>query len=98
MGGERTAFLGVGQTHYRSTRGEIERLNLPYRIARRPLPEVEIVDMQREPRQRGRPTILSRALRTSPHYSPPPPPCADGGEADSRSARSSWFTPSMILA
>ncbi len=53
------------ETSYRSTRGEIERLNLPYRIARRPLPEVEIVDMQREPRQRGRPTILSRALRTS---------------------------------
>ena len=53
------------ETGYRSTKGEIERLDLPHRIARRPLPEVEIVDMQQEPRRRGRPTILSRALRTS---------------------------------
>ena len=50
-------------TMYRSEQGDIERLVLPQRVARRPLPEVEIVDMSEEPRRRRRPTLLSRSLR-----------------------------------
>jgi primosomal protein N' (replication factor Y) len=53
------------ETSYRAERGEIERLVLPQRVARRPLPEVEIVDMEREPRLHGRRPLLSRALRSS---------------------------------
>jgi primosomal protein N' (replication factor Y) len=51
------------ETSYRADRGEIERLVLPQRVERRPLPEVEIVDMEREPRARGRRPLLSRRLR-----------------------------------
>jgi primosomal protein N' (replication factor Y) len=51
------------ETSYRADRGEIERLVLPHRVARRPLPEVEIVDTNKEIRQRGRKLILSRSLR-----------------------------------
>ena len=51
------------ETSYRADHGEIERLVLPHRIARRPLPEVEIVDMNREHRQRGRRLVLSRPMR-----------------------------------
>jgi primosomal protein N' (replication factor Y) len=53
------------ETAYRSERGEIERLVLPHRVAQRPLPEVEIVDMGAEQRRRGRRALLSRSLRTS---------------------------------
>ena len=42
---------------------DIERLVLPQRIARRPLPEVEIVDMNAARPQRGRRALLSRPLR-----------------------------------
>ncbi len=52
-------------TSYRAERGEIERLILPERIARRPLPTVELVDMHDAPRPRGRLLLLSRALRTA---------------------------------
>jgi len=51
------------ETSYRAEQGEIERLVLPQRIARRPLPEVEIVDMNVAQRQRGRRALLSRPLR-----------------------------------
>jgi primosomal protein N' (replication factor Y) len=51
------------ETSYRADRGEIERLVLPHRVARRPLPTVEIVDTNREIQQRGRRLVLSRALR-----------------------------------
>ena len=51
------------ETSYRAERGEIERLVLPQRIARRPLPTVEIVDMNAAHRQRGRRALLSRPLR-----------------------------------
>jgi primosomal protein N' (replication factor Y) len=50
-------------TAYRATRGEIERLVLPERVASRPLPEVEIVDMGAERLRRGKPAMLSTALR-----------------------------------
>ncbi|MFP8874130.1 MAG: primosomal protein N', partial [Myxococcota bacterium] len=53
------------ETRYRADRGEIERLVLPRRIAGRPLPHVEIVDMEAERNRatRGRTPILSRPLR-----------------------------------
>jgi primosomal protein N' (replication factor Y) len=51
------------ETSYRAGQGEIERLVLPQRIAQRPLPEVEIVDMNAAHRQRGRRALLSRPLR-----------------------------------
>jgi primosomal protein N' (replication factor Y) len=51
------------ETSYRATHGEIEKLVLPHRIANRPLPEVQIVDMNREHRTRGRRLLLSRPLR-----------------------------------
>ena len=50
-------------TGYRSERGEIERLLLPERVAERPLPRVEIVDMGAEQARRGKRALLSRALR-----------------------------------
>jgi primosomal protein N' (replication factor Y) len=51
------------ETSYRADCGEIERLLLPQRVERRPLPAVEIVDMGKEPRLRGRRPLLSRPLR-----------------------------------
>ncbi len=51
------------ETAYRSQTGEIERLTLPERVEKRPLPKVEIVDMEKEPMRRGRRPLLSRALR-----------------------------------
>jgi primosomal protein N' (replication factor Y) (superfamily II helicase) len=50
-------------TAHRAQRREIERLTLPERVAQRPLPEVEIVDLAQEPRGRGPIRALSRALR-----------------------------------
>jgi primosomal protein N' (replication factor Y) len=50
-------------TAYRAQRREIERLTLPERVAQRPLPQVEIVDMAQEPRAKGPVRALSRALR-----------------------------------
>jgi primosomal protein N' (replication factor Y) len=52
-------------TTYRAERGEFERLVLPERVARRPLPEVEIIDMNQARGQRARRVLLSRALRTA---------------------------------
>jgi primosomal protein N' (replication factor Y) len=54
-----SATPDVGTT-YRAERGEIERLVLPERVASRPLPRVEIVDLGAEPRRRS---LLSRPLR-----------------------------------
>ena len=51
-------------TAYRADRGEFERLLLPERVASRPLPSVDVVDMSRERRRQGRPALLSGALRT----------------------------------
>jgi primosomal protein N' (replication factor Y) len=51
------------ETSYRADLGEIERLVLPQRVERRPLPDVQIVDMEKEPRARGRRPLLSRPLR-----------------------------------
>jgi len=52
------------ETRYRAERGEIERLLLPERVASRPLPVVEIVDMQAPKNRAGR-TLLSRPLRNA---------------------------------
>jgi primosomal protein N' (replication factor Y) len=52
-------------TAFRADRGEFERLRLPERVASRPLPSVEVVDMSKERRRQGRPALLSGALRTS---------------------------------
>jgi len=51
------------ETMYRSERGAVVRLTLPERVASRALPEVQIVDMQRERGSRGRRAMLSVALR-----------------------------------
>jgi len=50
-------------TAYRATRGEITRLDLPQRVARRPLPRVQIVDMERVRRTPGPYRLLSLPLR-----------------------------------
>jgi len=50
-------------TAWRTAHGEIERLTLPERVASRPLPEVEIVDLGQERGRGGRRGMLSRALR-----------------------------------
>ncbi|HIF95876.1 MAG TPA: primosomal protein N' [Myxococcales bacterium] len=53
------------ENRYRADRGEIERIVLARRIGGRPLPAVEIVNMEDERRRtpRGRKLILSKALR-----------------------------------
>jgi primosomal protein N' (replication factor Y) len=53
------------ETRHRAERGEIERLVLERRIGGRPLPRVEIVDLQAEKRKapRGRKLILTKPLR-----------------------------------
>ncbi len=52
------------ETRCRADRGEIERLVLPRRVGGRPLPAVDIVDMNEERRRvsRGRKLVLSRPL------------------------------------
>ena len=52
------------ETRFAADHGEIERLSLPSRIGGRPLPAVEIVDLQREREltPRGRKIVLSRTL------------------------------------
>jgi len=52
------------ETRFAADRGELERLSLPSRIEGRPLPAVEIVDLQRERElaPRGRKIVLSRTL------------------------------------
>ena len=57
-----SATPDIGTAH-RAQRGEIERLVLPERVAQRPLPQVEIVDVAQEPRGKGPLRALSRALR-----------------------------------
>jgi len=51
------------ETAWRSSKGELTRLLLPARVASRPLPQVEIVDMERERRRRGGRALLSASLR-----------------------------------
>ena len=53
------------ESRYRAEQGEIERLILPRRIGGRPLPSVEIIDLEEERRRapRGRKLILSKAMR-----------------------------------
>jgi len=53
------------ETRYAADRGRLRRLSLPRRIAGRPLPAVEIVDLARERADlpRGRKLVLSRVLR-----------------------------------
>ena len=53
------------ETRHRAERNELERLVLPRRIAGRPLPRVEVVDMEAERNRtaRGRTLILAKPLR-----------------------------------
>ncbi len=51
------------ESRYAADRGEMRRLVLARRIGGRPLPRVEIVDLSREPRVRGRKLILTPKLR-----------------------------------
>jgi primosomal protein N' (replication factor Y) len=55
------------ETRYASERGEVRRLVLAHRIGGRPLPEVELVDLnvERASLPRGRKLVLSRALRAA---------------------------------
>ncbi len=55
------------ETRYACDRGEIERLVLPHRIGGRPLPEVELVDLnaERAALPRGRKLVLSRKLHAA---------------------------------
>jgi primosomal protein N' (replication factor Y) len=55
------------ETRYACERGEVRRLVLPRRIGGRPLPEVELVDLnaERAALPRGRKLVLSRALRAA---------------------------------
>ncbi len=50
-------------TAWRCAHGEVERLILPERVASRPLPTVEIVDLAAERARGGRRSMLSRPLR-----------------------------------
>jgi len=65
------------ETRHAADRGELERLVLASRIGSRPLPAVEIVDLQRERdlAPRGRKVILSRLLARSMREN-----LADGGQ------------------
>ncbi len=53
------------ETRFAADRGSVRRLVLPHRIGGRPLPAVELVDLEREraAAPRGRKLILSRPLR-----------------------------------
>lgn len=66
------------ESRYAADRGELERLVLSHRIAGRPLPRVEIVDLQRERDRnpRGRKLILTRPLVRGLEHT-----LAEGGQA-----------------
>ena len=66
------------ESRFAADRGALVRLSLPYRIGRRPLPAVEIVDLAAERAfvPRGRKLVLSRALRRALVET-----LADGGQA-----------------
>jgi primosomal protein N' (replication factor Y) len=49
------------ESYFASETGEVTRVELPERIEKRPLPEVQIVDMRREPRLKREP-IFSKVL------------------------------------
>jgi len=55
------------ESRFAAERGELRRLVLPRRIGGRPLPEVELVDLnaERAALPRGRKLVLSRALRAA---------------------------------
>lgn len=65
------------ETRFAAERGALERLSLPHRIGGRPLPAVEIVDLEKERRNtvRGRKLILSRTLQRATTQT-----LADGGQ------------------
>ena len=50
------------ETHYNATHGKYKLLELPERIEKRPLPEVEIIDMRDEFQRTHKDAILSRRL------------------------------------
>jgi primosomal protein N' (replication factor Y) len=66
------------ETRFAAERGEIRLLRLPHRITGRPLPAVEIVDLQKERASlpRGRKLILSQPLRRALAET-----LSDGGQA-----------------
>ncbi len=65
------------ETRFAAERGTIRRLSLPHRIGGRPLPAVEVVDLEKERRNtvRGRKLILSRTLQRATTQA-----LADGGQ------------------
>jgi len=60
-------LLGSGtpsvQSYHHSLRGRYHLLRMPERVEKRPLPEIELVDMRSEIQQGGKGQILSRRLR-----------------------------------
>ena len=50
------------ETYFNTTNNKYELVELPDRIEKRPLPEVEIVDMRQEFQQTGKEQVISRAL------------------------------------
>lgn len=65
------------ETRFAAERGTIRRLSLPHRIGGRPLPAVEIVDLEKEKHNtfRGRKVILSRTLQRATKQT-----LSDGGQ------------------
>jgi len=53
------------QTFFHARQGKYTRLSLPSRVENRPLPEVRIVDMKAEPKEKGGIPVLSRTLKTA---------------------------------
>jgi primosomal protein N' (replication factor Y) len=50
------------ESYHNATRGRYALIELPGRVAQRPLPEVELVDMRAEFQQTGKESVLSRKL------------------------------------
>ncbi len=83
------------ETRHAADRGELERLVLASRIGGRPMPAVEIVDLQRERdlAPRGRKVILSRLLARSMREN-----LADGGQTILLLNRRGFSTQSLCFS
>lgn len=62
-------LLGSGtpsiQSYYHSLSGQYHLVHMPERVERRPLPEIELVDMRSESEYGGKGQILSRSLKAA---------------------------------
>ena len=55
------------ESYWNARSGKYRTLSLPRRVDDRPLPEITVVDMRREPFQRRRPALFSKILRLKIH-------------------------------